>query len=271
VTSEAEVVARSQRPVTSSDVTDALRAVGVQPGATVIVHSSVSQLGWVVGGAHGVVKGTLDAVGPDGTIVMPAHTGVSDPSDWQHPPVPESWWPIIREHWPAFDPKLTPMRAMGAVVECFTRLPAAVHSGHPAVGFVAHGAHAEHLMRPHPLGAGLGDDSPLGRLYAADARIVLLGVGHANNTSLHLAEHRADWPSKAWTTSGAPMIVDGERRWITYRDLELDENDFESVAAEFESTGGEQRRAPLGLGTVTACDMRALVDFAVTWMSAHRA
>lgn len=267
---EGDVVARSERPVRPVDVVAALRAVGIAEGDTVIVHSSLSALGWVVGGAHGVVDGLLRALGPEGTIVMPAQTGVSDPSTWQHPPVPADWWPVIREAWPAFDPRLTPMRAMGAVVECFARLDGVVHSGHPSVGFVAHGSKAAALMHPHTLEAGLGDDSPLGRLYDVGAQVVLLGVGHGNDTSLHLAEHRADWPGKAWRTDGAPMLVDGERRWVEYRTLDLDEDDFENVAAAFEDAGGEQRRAPLGSGTVTACDQRALVDFATTWISTHR-
>ncbi|MFN8022372.1 MAG: AAC(3) family N-acetyltransferase [Acidimicrobiales bacterium] len=267
---EAEVVAASERPVTPADVAVAIRAVGVEPGSTVIVHSSLSRVGWVVGGAIGVVSGLLDAVGTDGTIVMPAQTGVSDPSTWQNPPVPESWWPVIRATWPAFDPRLTPMRAMGAVAECFARLPEAVHSGHPAVGFVAHGPLAGELMHPHDLEAGLGDDSPLGRLYERATRIVLIGVGHGNDTSLHLAEHRADWPGKPWGRDGAPMTVDGERHWVEYGRLAHDDEDFETIAAAFEAAGGEQRRAPLGHATVTSCAMRPLIDFAVEWMSAHR-
>jgi aminoglycoside 3-N-acetyltransferase len=270
VNTEHDVVARSERPVTPADVRDALRAVGVRDGGTIIVHASLSRLGWVVGGAHGVVAGILDAVGPEGTVVMPAQTGISDPSTWQHPPVPESWWQTIRDTWPAFDPWATPRRGMGAVMECFARLDGVLHSGHPCLGFVARGPLAADLALPHTLEAGLGDDSPLGRMYDAGTRIVLIGVDHANDTSLHLAEHRAEWPSKAWRTDGAPMLVDGERRWVEYRTLDLDEDDFPTVAAAFEAGGGEQRRAPLGLGTVTSCDQRALVDFATTWMSEHR-
>ena len=267
---EARVVARTERPITPADVTAALHAAGVSPGDVVIVHSAMSRLGWVVGGAQGVVSGLLDAVGADGTIVMPAQTGVSDPSTWQHPPVPESWWPAIRDTWPPFDPRLTPMRGMGAVVACFARLPGSVHSGHPAVGFVAHGPLAEGLMHPHTLEAGLGDDGPLGRLEAAGARIVLLGVGHEHDTSMHLAEHRAEWPGKSWRTDGAPVLIDGQRRWVEYRTLDLDEDDFPLIAAAFEAEGGEVHRSRLGHGVITTCDLRALVGFAVPWIATHR-
>ena len=92
---EAGIVARTSTPVTAGDVASALEAVGVGErgggghGEVVIVHSSLSRLGWVVGGAHSVVVGLLAAVGGGGTIVMPAQTGISDPSTWQNPPVEE--------------------------------------------------------------------------------------------------------------------------------------------------------------------------------------
>lgn len=267
---EGDVVGRSDRPITPDDVAAALAAAGAQRGGTVIVHSSLSRLGWVVGGAHGLVSGILQAVGPEGDVVMAAQTGISDPRWWQHPPVPPSWWPVIRESWPAFDPRSTPLRSMGAVVASFAAAADAVHSGHPAVGFVARGPHAAALMLPHELEAGLGDGSPLGRLYAAGARIVLIGVGHGNDTSLHLAEHRAGRADATWRTDGAPMVVDGERRWVEYRAMDLDESDFETIAAAFEEAGGEQRRAPLGLGVVTSCDMRELIDFATEWIATRR-
>jgi aminoglycoside 3-N-acetyltransferase len=270
MSAEDDVVSRTERPVTPADVCAALRTVEVCDGDTIIVHASLSRLGWVVGGAHGVVAGLLEAVGPEGTVVMPAQTGISDPSTWQHPPVPASWWQTIRDTWPAFDPQATPRREMGAVMECFARLDGVVHSGHPTLGFVARGPGARALMHPHSLESGLGDDSPLGRMYDAGTRIVLIGVDHANDTSLHLAEHRADWPGKTWRTDGAPMLVDGERQWVSYRTLDLDEDDFRTVVEAFEAAGGEQRRAPLGLGTVTACDQRALIDFATSWMSVNR-
>jgi aminoglycoside 3-N-acetyltransferase len=268
--SEADVAGRTVTPVTVPDVVTALRSVGVVDNEVVIVHSSLSRLGWVVGGALTVVHGLLEAVGPGGTIVMPAQTGIGDPAAWENPPVPEHWWPTIREHWPAFDPQATPLRGMGAVVECFRRLPDVRHSGHPAVGFVARGAQAEAIVHGHQLESSLDDSSPLGHLYRVDARVVLIGVGHANNTSLHLAEHRADYPSKQTKNEGAPLLVDGVRRWIIYEDLDRDDGDLEALGAAFVESGGDQREAPLGIGAVTSCNMRDIVDFATTWFAAHR-
>lgn len=235
-----------------------------------MVHASLSRLGWIVGSAQTVVGALLDVIGTDGTIVMPAHTGVSDPSRWQHPPVPEEWWPTIRREWPAFDASLTPTRAMGAVAECFRRLPDVRHSGHPAVPVIARGPLAATITASHPLEQSLGDESPMGRLYDLDARIVLIGVGHDNNTSLHLCEHRADWPAKAKRTDGAPLVVDGERRWVPYTDLDHDSDDFAALAEAFVEAGGSEQRATLGNGTIRTCSMREIVDFGTDWIAAHR-
>jgi aminoglycoside 3-N-acetyltransferase len=262
--------------VTAADVRSALEAVGVGEqgegghGEIVIVHSSLSRLGWVVGGAQSVVVGLLAAAGDGGTIVMPAQTGISDPSTWQNPPVPEAWWPTIRASWPAFDPNLTPLRAMGAVVECFRRLPEVRYSGHPSTGFIGRGPQAATLLAEHPLEDSFGERSPLGRLYEADARIVLIGIDHGNNTSLHLAEHRAAYPGKPTKTDGAPLIVDGERRWVSYTDLDHDADDFADLGRAFVAAGGIEHRAPLGLGEVAACRMREIVEFGTSWIGETR-
>ena len=159
---------------------------------------------------------------------MPTHSGdLSDPATWSKPPVPEAWWDTIRSAMPAYDPALTPTRRMGAIVECFRRLPGTRRSAHPTISVAAHGPKATTIIDPHPLAYGLGEDSPLARLYELDADVVLLGVGHANNTSLHLAEYRADYPNKAWTaTHASPVLIDGHRSWTTYDDLEADDSDF---------------------------------------------
>ncbi|MFI5906665.1 aminoglycoside N(3)-acetyltransferase [Dactylosporangium sp. NPDC051541] len=268
---EADAVARASRPGTTGSLTAQLRELGLPAGATVIVHSSLSRLGWVAGGAQALVLALLAAVGPEGTLVMPAHSrNLTEPSDWGDPPVPQAWWEIIRAETPPFDPRTTPTGHMGATVECFRAFPGVLRSNHPTVSFAALGPLAARITQGHELADGLGEGSPLARLYDADAWVLLLGVGHDNNTSLHLAEYRADAP-KTYHRQGSPVLVDGRREWVTYRELDDDTSLFDPLARDFaEITGGEVT-GTVGAGAARLMRQRALVDFAARWLTQRAA
>ncbi len=182
---EAAVVARTEAPVTRAAMVAALRAAGVQDGGVIIVHSSLSRLGWVVGGAHTAVLALMDAVGPTGTIVMPALSShLSEPSGWVAPPVPEAWWQIIRDEMPAYDAVLTPMVAMGAVAEGFRLLPGTVRSSHPADSFMANGPLADDVLAPHLL------ELHRHRAVATEPRL--------RRPTTHTAIRHRWWPSRQW-------------------------------------------------------------------------
>jgi aminoglycoside 3-N-acetyltransferase len=202
--------------------------------------------------------------------MVPTHTANNtEPSHWQNPPVPESWWPLIREHMPAYDPLRTPTCGMGSIPEQFRTWPGVLRSGHPIGSFAAHGPQAAHLTATHDLVDMLGDQSPLGTLYALDGWIVLLGVSHENNTSLHLAEARAQWPGKHTHAEGTAMQVNGEREWVPFAMLQWDNDDFEQIGAAYEQSIGYQP-TQIGQGAVRVLRMRPLVDFAVEWIQRHR-
>jgi len=99
--------------------------------------------------------------------------------------------------------------------------------------------------------------------------VLLLGVGHGNNTSLHLSEYRAENPSKHETTGGAPQLVDGRREWSTLRDIEIEDDDFERIGARFVETGAVST-GQVGIATAQLMSQRALVDFGAAWMTACR-
>ncbi|HXQ43549.1 MAG TPA: AAC(3) family N-acetyltransferase [Acidimicrobiales bacterium] len=268
---ESDLIARATRgPVTVDMLVTDLAALGVASGMTVLVHSSLSSLGWVCGGAQAVVEALRLVLGPHGTLVVPTHSGAnSEPAAWVAPPAPESWWPIIRSSMPAFDPHLTPTRGMGAIPDCLLRLPEAHRSAHPQVSFTAVGHHAREITSGHRLDEQLGITSPLGRIYDLEGSVLLVGVGHDRNTSLHLAEYLATWPSRRTHAQGAAVVIDGERRWVTFTDLDIDEADFPAIGAAFEETGSV-RRAPVGHTIAALMPQRALVDFATRWMTEHR-
>ena len=235
------------------------------------MHSSRSSVGFVVGGPQAIVQAVLDVLGTDGTLVVPTHTSENtDPAGWQNPPVPESWWPAIRDEAPGFDPSITPAsRWMGILADTARTWPGAVRSNHPQVSFAAIGARATEVTAGHRLDDALGDSSPLGMVYRLDGKVLLIGVGHDANTSLHLAEWRQLEP-RLQITGSAVRQPDGSGRWVTWTDVAEDEGDFERIGADFEAATLAARIGQVGNATAKLMPQRALVDFATRWMADHR-
>ncbi len=258
-------------PHTVGSLSADLRDLGLTAGEVVLLHASTRSVGFVAGGPQAIVQAFLDVLGPAGTLIVPTHTPENtDPANWQHPPVPESWWSVIREQSPGFDPARTPAsRWMGFLAETVRTWPGAVRSNHPQVSFAAVGAHAGDVVAGHRLDDALGDNSPLGTAYRLDGKIVLLGVGHDSNTSLHLAEWRQPKPP-LHVTGSAMRRADGSAEWLTWTDVAEDERDFETIGAEFEATTQATTIGLVGNATTRLMPQRALVDFATRWIAEHR-
>ncbi len=246
-----------------------LRDAGLGWGDVVLVHASLSSLGWVCGGSVAVVQALLDVLGRHGTLVVPTHTSDnSDPAGWSRPPAPESDWPTIRAELPGFHVKISPSRHMGAIAEQVRTWPGARRSEHPQLSFAAVGDRAEEVTARHRLTPGLGAGSPLARLEEAGAKVLLLGVGYDSCTSFHLAEYRV--PGAAATVEhGAATAADGNRRWVTWQDLDHDAADFAALGAAYELTG-ETVPGKVGSATARLFPQSGAVAFAQRWLAGHR-
>jgi aminoglycoside 3-N-acetyltransferase len=268
--SEEKAIRNDSKPVTRESFSSFLRGIGLSEGENVLVHSSLSSLGWVCGGAETVILALLDVVGNHGTVMVPTHTaGNSNPANWQNPPVPRDWWQPIRDNMPGFDPLRTPTRDMGVIAELFRTWPGAMRSNHPVGSFAAIGKRAAYLVSEHPLAEEFGETSPLARLYELDGLVLLLGVGHIRNTSLHLAEYRSHFPTRRFVDEGCAVLEGGVRRWVEFKMLGLETDDFEQLGVEIDRASG----ALIGRSTNPPARLlrqRAMVDFATEWMNSNR-
>lgn len=266
---EEATIAAVERPQTVQTLLKDLRALGIRRGDTLIVHSAMSRIGWVCGREAAVVQALLNAVGPLGTLVMPAHsTDNSDPAEWHCPPVPEAWHAEIRAQMPAYRRRSTPTRGIGRVPECFRTWPGVRRSAHPHVSWCAHGPGAAWLLRGHRWNrSGFGMNSPAGRLYRRNAKVLLLGVGYGNCTLLHMTETLD--PATPTVTQGAAVRGLRGRRWVNWQEIEMDSDRFAELGAAYEQEGGVVVHGRVGAADCRVVPARPLVDYGVRWLTAH--
>lgn len=162
-----------KRELSTTEVANQLRSLGVDEAGVLLVHSSFRAVRPVEGGPAGLIEALRAVLGREGTLVMPAWTG--------------------DDHEP-FDPAATPSSPdLGVVPQTFWRLPGVVRSGHP-FAFAATGPLAEEIVSgPLPVPPHV-PESPVGRVHDLGGQVLLLGVGHDANTTLHLAELIAGVP-----------------------------------------------------------------------------
>lgn len=173
----------------TAELTNLLNEAGIERGDSILVHSSLSSLGWVDGGAEAVVTALLDAVGPDGTVLFPTLTGSSSNSS-ANPPV--------------FDARATKCWT-GAIPEAARQRSDAVRSLHPTHSIVAIGRLASWFASGHEfVRTPCGPGSPYDKLADLGGKIILIGVTQASNTSFHMAEEIASVP---YVVQDAPVDV----------------------------------------------------------------
>jgi aminoglycoside N3'-acetyltransferase len=184
---------RNAAGLTTATVVGQLRALGVRRGDVLLVHTSFRAVRPVEGGPAGLIAALRAALGPDGTLVMPCWNDDGD--------VP-------------FEPRRSPAAAdLGVVADTFWRMPGVLRSDQPFAFAAAGPAAAFVTADPLPLPPHV-PASPAGRVHELDGRVLLLGVGHEADTTIHLAEILADVPYRV--PKHVTVLRDGEPVRITY-------------------------------------------------------
>lgn len=128
---EAKAISVTNTPHHIPSLISDLQAAGIDSSDVLIVHSSLSSIGYVIGGPVTVIDALMKHL-HKGTLALPAFsTDLTDPALWMFPPVPADWVPIVREHMPVFDRRVTPTRGVGVIPEIFRNYPGVLRSDHP--------------------------------------------------------------------------------------------------------------------------------------------
>jgi aminoglycoside 3-N-acetyltransferase len=229
---------QADRPVSLRELIDQLHQLGVEPGGVLLVHTAFSNVRPVEGGPEGLIAALRAAVGEDGTLVMPS---MSDDDDR------------------VFDSAATLCHGMGVVADTFWRLPGVLRSDSPHA-FAAAGPRAGDITTTHPIDVPHGLDSPVGRVYELDGRVLLLGVGHDSNTTIHLAENLAGVRYRL--SKYVTVHEGGQARRYRYTEIDHCCQNF-ALLDEWLDAEDRQRRGPVGYAEARLIRSRDIVDAAL--------
>lgn len=225
-------------------VASQLRGLGVHRGGTLLVHTSFRAVRPIERGPLGLIEALRDALGPDGTLVMPSWTELDDQP---------------------FDALTTPSaRDLGVVAGTFWRLPGVVRSDH-FHAFAAAGPQARVITAdPLPLPPHI-PASPVGRVHDLDGQVLLLGVGHDANTTLHLAELIAGVPYR--TPSYCTVLENGRVTRIEYGENNHCCQRF-ALADDWLRVRGQQAEGQVGQAHARLAKSRDIVSAALEHLAA---
>jgi aminoglycoside 3-N-acetyltransferase len=184
-------------PVHKNGLVNAFQEAGLGQVRRLLLHSSLSSLGHVEGGADTVIAALIEALDPEATLVVPTFNYSLEDG--------------------VFDPVSIPSQT-GAITEALRKWPQAIRSLHPTYSVAAIGKNARELTRGHWKVEPVGIDSPIDRLARAGGYVLLLGVKHDSNSSVHVGEAYAevpyrhipfnlDWPRRAFVRTESAELV----------------------------------------------------------------
>lgn len=158
-----------------------IKGLGILAGDTILVHSSLSKIGYIENGPQTLIEAFIEVIGEQGNLLMPTS------------PNGEYQFDFIQKK-PVFDVRNTPSKT-GAITETFRKMEGVVRSIHPTEPVAAYGPQAKWLTEGHfneltPY----TDKSPFYRVSELGGKLVYIGVTLDNaGTNLHTLEDAVDF------------------------------------------------------------------------------
>lgn len=260
-----KIIQNSDQPISKVDLINDFQKMGIEKGMNLMVHSSLSKIGWVIGGGQTVISALVDTVGAEGTTVMPSATPYClHPKSWEDIEIPEHWIPKITEWLPLFDINTTPT-TLGIIPEAFRNWPGTLRSDHPISSVCARGKLAEVVISKHNLEISEGKDTPYEKVYELEFNVLLLGVGFNRCTMLHFTESKSK--NRRETLSNYPVLLDNNRVWIEVQDMGNDNNTHFPKIGELFLKEKDIRKEKIGEADSLLFSAKAIVDFGVSYFN----
>ena len=265
--SEKKVIEKTQVPVSKTDIIRDLKALNIQSGDQIMLHVSLSKIGWIIGAERALIEALMEVITEKGTLVMPAQTGnLSDPALWENPPVPANWVEKIKANMLPYDPDKSPVYSIGRVAEYFRTYPGVKRSMHPRSAFSGWGHGIEAILNPHEPGHAFDEKSPLHRMLDQSFKLLMIGTHYDTLTALHYAE------SQAYVQKAEKEVYyveeNGQTNMQTVLEYAYTTDAFNALGKAFEKTNHVQK-GYVGYALTRVIEMSEIIPFAIDYFEAH--
>ncbi|QWC00341.1 AAC(3) family N-acetyltransferase [Mycoplasmatota bacterium] len=225
-----KTIHHTQKPITKADILSALKYLGIHSGSKLEVHASLSAFGFIVNKQYDVLDALIETI-KDGVIIVPAHTSeMTNPRDWENPPVPKDWIPIIEENRKPFDASLFIPERVGIIAKSFLLYPGVKRTNHPEVSLAVYNKTNDSTWLDH----GFDDRDlihPLYKLKQEKGKILMMGTDFYTCSSIHLTEFMSQYSTIDYYDYH--IVIDGKpiKKTITTKYFDDDDINFKNISA----------------------------------------
>jgi len=262
-----KLIKATEKPITKDMIKEALKELGIHGKSKLEVHASLSSFGFVVNKAYDIIDALIETVN-QGVIIMPAHTGeMTDPRDWEKPPVPKSWHPTIIKHRKPFDPLVFVPERIGEIPKAFLMYPGVERTLHPEVSLSIFNRTNDPSWLDHSF-----DDRdlihPLYKLKEEGGKILMMGTDFFTCSSIHLSEFMSEYSTLEHHHYQIKIGDRVESKIITTKYFDDDDLNFKHISKTYIDTYSNTeyyKQVQVGLATLTLIDASKLYDIAETF------